>query len=375
MELLVAVGDMVGAERLVRVRSAHISGISYKTIGDAGIEFLGDFLADTRVRVPTSINPAGIDIERWRELGISPEFASRQRLILDAFRSIGALPLCTCTPYLAGHAPRTGEHVAWGESSATAYVNSVLGARTNRESAITSLMAALTGYTVYSGLHVRDNRAPTHRVRFTGPPLDEVDASALGFLVGSWVGDGVPYFEGVRVDLDGAKSVCAALGASGAVAMCHIDALTPEHTWARRRLSGLRTFTLTSRDVQAFREERYSGVVPDLVALGCPHLSENELARVVKTMERLFGDARPVGDIWLTTSRAVARRRNDLVARAERYARVVCDTCMVVAPLEPMYRSVGVNSAKAFMYLGRDDFFTGDVVLDSMEGLLRRLVP
>ncbi|HPP45186.1 MAG TPA: aconitase X, partial [Methanomassiliicoccaceae archaeon] len=133
MELLVALGDIYGAERLVPIASAHLSGVSYKTIGEGGIGLLEEMAADARVCVPTTLNPAGMDRERWKEMGISPRFADRQEHIIRCYEKLGVISDCSCTPYLGTNMPRRGQHIAWAESNALSFANSVIGARTNRE--------------------------------------------------------------------------------------------------------------------------------------------------------------------------------------------------------------------------------------------------
>ena len=132
MKLLVTIGGIFEAKRLVKVKSAQISGVSYKNIGDAGLGFLQK-LQDlkAKVTVPTTLNPAGMDLLRWREIGFDEDFAKKQLLVADTFSSMGIAPTYTCTPYLAGNCPAKGEHIAWAESSAIVYANSVIGALTN----------------------------------------------------------------------------------------------------------------------------------------------------------------------------------------------------------------------------------------------------
>ncbi len=148
MEILAALGAIYGAERMVPVTSVQIAGVSYDNLGEAGLEFLHE-MADGggKARVLTTLNPAGMDVENWQALGI-PAGLCRQPAAGDrSLRPHGRAVTCTCTPYLAGNMPRFGEHIAWAESSAVCYANSVLGARTNREGGPSALAAALTGRT------------------------------------------------------------------------------------------------------------------------------------------------------------------------------------------------------------------------------------
>ena len=164
MELIVALGEIFGAEDLVPIRSAQLAGVSYKTVGDAGLEWLLDVSRTSVVSVPTMLNPAGMDLKRWEEMGITEEFAAKQRSIIRAYSRMGVDLTCTCTPYLIGHAPSFGDHLAWSESSAVSYANSAIGARTNREGGPSALASAVIGKTPRYGLHLDENRRATARV-------------------------------------------------------------------------------------------------------------------------------------------------------------------------------------------------------------------
>src|SRR3989304_4615517 len=142
MEILVALGNIYGAEQRVKVGSVQVAGVSYHNLGDAGLEFLNELAKDGKVKVLTTLNPAGMDLENWKNLGISAEFAEKQNLVIDAFERMGILISCTCAPYLIGNLPRYGEHVAWSESSAVTFANSVIGAKTNRDGGPSALAAA-----------------------------------------------------------------------------------------------------------------------------------------------------------------------------------------------------------------------------------------
>src|SRR3990172_5068917 len=159
IRILAALGDIYDADRLIPIRSAQIAGVSYKTIGDEGFEWISDLKGT--VAVPSILNPAGMDRECWKEMGISQDFADKQERIIQAYRALGGEIECTCTPYyifdnLAGF----GDHVAWSESSAISYANSVIGARTNREGGPSALSAALVGKTANYGYHLDENREP-----------------------------------------------------------------------------------------------------------------------------------------------------------------------------------------------------------------------
>src|SRR2546428_4102957 len=193
MRLLIPLGGIYGADRLIPITSAHVSGSSYKMIGDPGLEFIEDVARDGTVVVPTTVNPLGMDPERWREQGVSEEFAAKQRRIADAYRAIGVRASFSCTPYLIGNRPSFGDHVAWAESSAACFANSVLGARTNREGGPSALAAAITGFTPNYGLHLDDERRATTGIDARGR-VRGVGFSLPGLFPGEGVGGGVSHF-------------------------------------------------------------------------------------------------------------------------------------------------------------------------------------
>lgn len=349
MQILVALGKIYDAERLVKVTSVQVSGVSYKNLGDAGLEFLGGLARDGKARVKTTLNPAGMSLTDWESQGIESGFAEKQLEVIDAYRRLGVEISCTCTPYLAGNTPSFGEHIAWGESSAVAYANSVIGARTNREGGPSALAASLTGRTPLYGLHLKENRAPTLVVDVeTHLSLPE-DFSAMGYFVGKAARDGVPYFRGIaRAGLEELKTLSAALASSGGVAMFHVAGLTPE---SDLDASHVETMPFTSRDLGETGLLLNDDGAPDFVAVGCPHCSLTELATVAQLL-----DGRQVKrEFWVCCSREVKRQSDELgySHQIERSgAKFALDTCMVVAPIEDLgYRVVATNSAKACHYL------------------------
>src|SRR4030067_462114 len=210
MEILVALGDIYGAKSLIKVGSVQVAGVSYHNLGDAGLEFLNELAVDGKVRVLTTLNPAGMDLENWRQLGISPEFAEKQNLVIEAFKRMGILISCTCTPYLIGNLPLYGEHIAWSESSAVTFANSVLGARTNREGGTSALAAAFVAHTPNYGLHLDKNRIPDIHVQVAASLTKISDWGALGYCIGKKAENKIPYITGIReAELDELKSFCA----------------------------------------------------------------------------------------------------------------------------------------------------------------------
>ncbi len=223
MELVVALGKVYGAESLVDIASAHLSGASYKTIGDGGLKYLSDLAAGgAKVSVPSTLNPVGMDRGRWKEMHISPEFAEKQLEIIELYGKMGIRKTCSCTPYLGDSVPKKGQHIAWAESSALSVANSYFGARTNREGGPGALAAAIIGKTANYGLHLDANRRPTKVIDVSDFGGSVFDYSLLGQAVGMEMGRGVPYFRGLRdIAIEDAKALSAAMAAAGSVALWH----------------------------------------------------------------------------------------------------------------------------------------------------------
>src|SRR3972149_36479 len=228
MELLVALGNIYGAEQLIKVGSVQVAGVSYHNLGDAGLEFLNELAKDGKVKVLTTLNPAGMDLENWKNLGISAEFAEKQNLVIDAFERMGIIISCTCTPYLIGNLPRYGEHVAWSESSAVTFANSVIGAKTNREGGPSALAAAFVGKTPCYGLHLDENRVPDIHVHANAHLAKLSDWGALGYSIGKKAENKIPYITGIKeAELDDLKSFCASVVPCGTPPLFYMKGITP----------------------------------------------------------------------------------------------------------------------------------------------------
>lgn len=370
MEILVALGNIYNAEKLVNITSAQISGVSYKTIGDAGLEYLEDMAKDAKIIVPSTLNPAGVDLER-RDLGFSDEFTKKQLKIIEAYRKMDITTTCTCTPYLVGNVPMNGDHVAWSESSAVAYVNSVIGAKTNREGGPGALSAAICGKTAEYGFHLDENRKANLIVEVE-TEIKGTDYGALGYLVGKAAGDGVPYFKFKNISsTNDLKSMGAALASSGAVALYHVENLTPEYKEALQgiEIGDLEKISVDRNDIDETREKLSTASRnPDLICLGCPHASIEEIKRVA---EKVAGKQLK-NELWVCTSigvKAAADRMGYTNIIEKAGGKLVCDTCMVVAPIEELgFQVIGVDSAKAANYV--PSMCGLDVVFDDLQNLI-----
>ncbi|MGQ9587973.1 MAG: aconitase X catalytic domain-containing protein [Thermoplasmata archaeon] len=345
MELIVALGDIYGAERLIPIASAQVSGASFKTIGDAGILFLEDFSRTAKVSVRAHLNPLGFDLRRWKTMGVDADFREKQSRIVAAYSSLGVEPSYTCTPYLAGDRPRRGQHIAWAESSATVFANSYIGAMTNREGGPAALAAAIIGKTAEYGLHLEENRRPKVRIDIESIPEGLVPLA--GYVVGSIAGKRVPHICGPRLTADEHKSFGAAMAGTGAVSMYVYSEPGCKDKVNKSDIE--EQVSLPASELSECFESLRGDSEWDLVAIGCPHCSCAEL----RGMARYLRKRKPakVCDVWFCTSRKVYARCPDEVAVLKRFGKVLCDTCMVVAPIENMYRRTASDSGKAMIYL------------------------
>jgi hypothetical protein len=343
LELLVALGKVFGAERLVPITSAQVSGASYKTIGEFGLQWLNSL--DAKDVVPAVLNPIGMPRTRWKEMGVDPDFAKKQQAVVAAYDRLGIALECTCTPYYL-HETSYGDHLSWSESSAVSYANSVIGARTNREGGPSALAAALIGKTPCYGLHLKENRTPqvVIDVQTATRYRSVADYGALGYHVGKLVGNRIPYFTGISPERDQLKALGAAMAATGAVALYHVGDVTPEAQKNRFGIKDLEKICVDLKEIaNIFRE-----VPVEAVALGCPHCSPEELG----TLARLLAGKRVTKPLYIFAAQGVIDANRKSVGTIEKSgARVYADTCMVVSPVMEQYAAIMVNSGKALAYV------------------------
>jgi predicted aconitase len=350
MEILVALGEIFGAESLIEVGSVQVAGVSYHNLGDAGLEFLDELAKDGRVKVLTTLNPAGMDLEDWQQLGISPEFAEKQYLVIKAFERMGILVSCTCTPYLIGNLPLFGEHLAWSESSAVTFANSVIGAKTNREGGPSALAAAFVGKTPCYGLHLDENRVPDIHVRVNANLAKLSDWGALGYAIGKKAENKIPYITGIKkADLDELKSFCASVVTYGAKPLFYIKGITPA---SEQQTQPKETVTIEAADIKNAYDNINDQVTDiELVCVGCPHCSIKEISEITELIKgkKVAADT----EFWVATSRSVkqlADKRGYTSVIEAAGGKFACDTCMAVAPLKGRFKSLATTSAKGCFY-------------------------
>jgi predicted aconitase len=352
MEILTTLGEIFDAENMLDVYGVQIAGVSYANLGEAGLEFLNEMAEDGKVRVLTTLNPAGMDRENWQALGIDQEFAINQNRAIDAFAKMGIVTTCSCTPYLIGNTPHYGQHIAWAESSAVCYSNSVIGARTNREGGPSALAAALTGKTPNYGYHLDKNRYGQVLIKVNAPIKGTDEFGVLGKIIGDKLvelGEKIPYITGIpSATVEELKSFCASVATYGGTALFHMDGITPEYNKYPKPTEKI--VQINQYDLENTRAELIDDNIEiDFVSIGCPHASIHEIANLSVLLE----GKKVKKEFWITTARPTKK-----IADEAGYSKIIedagakfaADTCCVVAPIKGRFKGIMVDSAKACYY-------------------------
>ena len=390
MQILVEMAGVARAERLIEVGSAHVDGGLYH--GQAGLDFAERLLTSgARVAVPTTLNVASLDLLHPGLYRGDPDIAAAARRLMDSYVEMGCRPTWTCAPYQLRERPGFGDQIAWGESNAIVFANSVLGARTERYGDFIDICAAITGKVPDAGLHRTENRAGRILFRMSAMPErlldDDVLYPVLGHLIGAESGTEVPVIEGLPAGTgeDRLKALGAAAASSGAVALFHAVGITPEAPTAEAALHGRtprRTILVTAERLGAARDSLTTAAEGTLaaVSVGTPHASRAELSELVAL---LGGDAvHPDIDFYVSTGRSVlaeARAAGTTGALEDAGVQIVADTCTYITPiLRPRPGAVMTNSAKWAYYapgnLGVEVAFgsTKECVRSAVEGRVWR---
>jgi hypothetical protein len=347
MRILAKLGDLFGASKLIPIESAHVSGVSYKTIGDAASDFLKTLAdAEGKAQVRATLNPQGSDSE-YLAKRLPENLIEKQQNILNQFGRMGFTQSLTCTPYYL-ETPSKGSHLAWAESSAIVYANSVLGAWTNREGGPSALASAIIGKTPNYRVHKAENRQPKVVVNMNAQLRSETDFGALGFCLGKMLEDKVPLIRGLQkaseADL---KQLCAALASSGMVNMFHREL---ESSW--KEIGKMQEITIEAKDIKQTIESlsTASSNKPDLVFIGCPHCSLGEIKRIASLMKDRKVKAGM--EFWVCISRYVKEKAGSYVERIEKCGgHVLAGVCTIVSWTELLgIKTIMTNSAKTAFY-------------------------
>ena len=289
MEIIAKVGDAVGAESLVPIKSAHVLA-HYSSLHDAGIDVLERFASTGgRFAVPTSVDPASIDLQNWKSFGIPEDYARQQFRLCDAYARLGGMRCWTCAQYQVCNIPKRGEVVAWAESSAVVFANSVIGCRSNKITSGMDVACAVLGLTPKFGMLEDENRRAklVFKVDFG---LSDLDYRSVGYLIGKSSGTRVPALLGLpsSVSSDDIKHLGAAAAAAGPITMIHLPGITPEYKTLHDSSNGesVEEIEVRRADLEDVESDlNQASETPDLVALGVPHLSVNELGVLAKMLE------------------------------------------------------------------------------------------
>jgi predicted aconitase len=362
MSILVRMAEVYGARDLMDISHAHIDSTIY--LGDATLEF-AERLASlgARVAVPTSLNVSGVDECGWHDWAVSPEWAAKAARQMLAYERMGAVPTWTCAPYQTQMRPAFGQQIAWGESNAIAFANSVIGARTERYPDLLDICCAITGRVPAVGLHLTRERAGQLLVRLRNVPAalqhDDQFFGVLGHLVGKLAEDRIPVIEGIIISPpeDQLKAFAAAAASSGRVALFHMIGITPEATTVDAAFQGrapAESIDVTVADLREARKELTTadGRELDMVILGSPHFSLAEFRALAPLVEGRR--AHPRVRFLVTSSRMMkeeAEKAGVLAPVVAFGAEITLDTCILASPmLPPEIRTLMTNSAKYAYY-------------------------
>jgi hypothetical protein len=362
MSILVRMAEVAGAEELLSISGAHIDSTVY--IGDAGLEF-AERLASlgAKVCVPTTLNVSGLDEHHWQEWAVPSEWARQAYRQMIAYQGMGTIPTWTCAPYQLETKPSFGQQIAWGESNAIVFANSVIGARTERYPDLFDICCAITGRAPAIGLHLTENRAGQILFRLVDVPasLQRRDDfyPVLGNLIGKLSLDKIPVIEGMEVipSEDQLKALGAGAASSGGVALFHMIGVTPEAPTLESAFQGRHPAQTIEVTMNVLRESRRELTHTNsrelhMVVLGSPHFSLAEFAQLAPLIrgKRKHPDVK----FLVTSSRAMTQLAGkagflkDLEAFG---AQLTVDTCILTSPMLPAeIKYLMTNSAKFAYY-------------------------
>ena len=372
MKILVRMGEISGAERMIDVASAHIDGCLYH--GRAGLDFAERLaVSGATVRVPTTLNVSSLDLLHPHLYRGDAETAAAARRQMEHYVTMGCRQTWTCAPYQLPERPAFGQHIAWAESNAIVFANSVLGARTDRYGDFIDICAAITGRAPEAGLHLTDERAATIIFDVTSLP-ERIAGSALfyavlGHLVGRAAGTRIPAIVGMPPDTteDDLKALGTAAASSGSVALFHAVGVTPEAPTLTDALQGREPeerIEVSEQQMDDARRELSTTTDPiQAISVGTPHMSVSQL----RYLADLFGDRHVDANLsfYASTGRDILRsiEPDGLAARLESAGvTFVTDTCTYITPiLEESVHVVMTDAAKWAYYapgnLGLDVVF------------------
>jgi len=353
LKVIVKVGEIFGAEKLISISHAHVSGISYFNIKEYGVRFLEDLASSgAKFSVFTTANPYAACHLSYNGRRFSKDVINYQEQIIKALISMGARAF-TCAPYHVRR-PKVGEHLAWAESNAVLYANSVLGAKTNREGGPLALLEAILGKTPYCGMHLEEERYPSILIEVPKPKLIS-EAATIGYLVGKISPSEIPYVEGLsNAPEEWLKAFLAGVGTSSSTPMVFLAGVTPDNGRVKKDNIQERV-RLSEEDVRSFIKEHSShqeATGNRLYIIGCPHISKKEIREIALQAGTLHSNMRDE-ELWIITG-CFSLPCNKVLAYSNGRVKIVEGVCPVVTRLDLLgVEEVITDSAKALHYLPR----------------------
>lgn len=358
-KILVAIGNANNASKLIPIKWAHISGVNFNTIGEAGVKFLSSLDKKNKVTVTTTLNPMGFDSKKDNNL--SDYFKSNQMSIINSYLSLGIKPSFTCIPYEIFDLPNKGEVVSFAESNAAVFVNSILGIKTNKESALSSLASAITGKTPYSDLLIDELRKPKVSIQPEIKVETELDFGLLGYFAGKITNESCIGLETnfENLDIVKSKALSAGIGTSGRAGM-----FNNTNNKDCERVSFGKT------ELDQVKDDLNTSEKGELIVFGSPQLGIDELNLLVHLTEgKKF---RKPCKIFCPRSVTEMECNNEIIKKLRNAgADIICDSCTCLTPLitKNDYDSIVTNSIKCAYYMKHSNKI--DVSLKDMETITK----
>lgn len=380
MRILTAMARVYGAERLLDICSVHVDSAIYH--GRSSLDFANRLLdGDAKTCVPTTLNVGGVDLLHPEHHQGPEEEWSLASELMEAYIKMGCRPIWTCTPYQVTQRPKFGMQIAWAESNAIVFANSVLGARTNRYGDYIDICAAITGRAPQTGLHISENRRGQVLYKLENIPdsllAEDVFYPIIGYFIGANSASKIPAIEGLPLDAteDQLKALGAAAASSGAVALFHAIGVTPEAQTAAEAFHNQPPEQVIPVSLDMLRDARqHLSTVPDgpidVVALGSPHFSIDEFAQLVSLLAEY--DISDSVDFIVCTNRFTLdqlHERGWYDALIGAGIRLVVDTCVVVMPIVRITQGTLMTNSGKFAH-----YTPGNTGLNVVYGSLRECV-
>ena len=339
--ILVATGEATDADRLVPIEWAHVSGVNYNTIGDAGEEFLSKLSDDAKVKVKTTVNPMGYDIDSVSNYNLDKNFIKKQESIRESYVKMGVTPSFSCIPYEIFDLPKNNTQVSFAETNAAIYANSIGHLKTNKESAFSALASALTGKSPYSDLR-KDQDSPNLTIRMKLDNPNELELGMLGFFAGK-IADNSVRISGInKMDRRSCKSLCGGMGTSGRCGKFILDDKDDDSE----------KVDFGKKEMQEIQDELNTTDSSDLITLGSPQLGLEELSDLSTMLKGKSFNKRCM--IFCPRSIQNQARKLGYIGELERAGcEILTDCCTCLTPLIDKKDVDGVttNSIKGAYYL------------------------